>query len=56
MNEPEHTPQPRPQLVTWAPSQTGPCARCHAPTCRYGTGGNPLCAACRALRRAQYGG
>lgn len=41
--------------VTWAPSQTGPCARCHQQTCRYGHGGNPLCEACRTARRAQYG-
>lgn len=36
------TTKPRPQVVTWAPSQTGPCARCHTSTCRYGVGGNPL--------------
>lgn len=23
------TATPRPQVVTWAPGQTGPCARCH---------------------------
>ncbi len=39
------TTKPRPQVATWAPSQTGPCARCHnTSTCRYGVGGNPpLC-------------
>lgn len=41
------TPAPRPQPVTWAPSQTGPCQGCHAPTCRYGVGGCPLCPECR---------
>ncbi|WP_267894101.1 hypothetical protein [Streptomyces sp. CB02613] len=29
-------------------TQTGPCARCRQPTHRYGHGGNPLCAKCRA--------
>ncbi|WP_369780161.1 hypothetical protein [Streptomyces sp. R33] len=48
--------KPRPQVVTWAPSQTGPCARCGTPTCRYGVGASPLCAACKAARKAQYGG
>ncbi|WP_158721435.1 hypothetical protein [Streptomyces sp. NRRL S-241] len=43
----------RPQPVTWAPSQTGPCARCHTPTCRYGHGGNPLCSTCRQARQDQ---
>ncbi|MEW2374253.1 hypothetical protein AB0940_33600 [Streptomyces sp. NPDC006656] len=51
------TTAPRPQAVpvTWAPSQTGPCARCHRPTARYGAPANPLCEACRSKRRAQYG-
>lgn len=26
------------------------------PTCRYGVGASPLCEACKAARRAQYGG
>ncbi len=25
------TTKPRPQVVTWATSQTGPCARCGSP-------------------------
>ncbi|MFH8483679.1 hypothetical protein [Streptomyces sp. NPDC018055] len=29
-------------------TQTGPCATCQQPTHRYGHGGNPLCASCRA--------
>ncbi|MFF7631416.1 hypothetical protein ACWGH7_16390 [Streptomyces cyaneofuscatus] len=29
-------------------TQTGPCATCQQPTHRYGLGGNPLCASCRA--------
>ncbi|WP_158781301.1 hypothetical protein [Streptomyces sp. NRRL S-237] len=52
MNE-QTTTKPRPQVVTWAPSQTGPCARCHAPTCRYGVGGSPLCTPCRQARQEQ---
>ncbi|MFB7467045.1 hypothetical protein ACFCZ1_26720 [Streptomyces sp. NPDC056224] len=47
--------KPRPQVVpvTWAPSQTGPCARCHQQTCRYGHGGNPLCKPCQQARQEQ---
>ncbi|WP_405940746.1 hypothetical protein [Streptomyces sp. NBC_00207] len=48
------TAKPRPQVVTWAPSQTGPCARCHASTCRYGVGGNPLCTSYRQARQEQF--
>ncbi|GAA3233183.1 hypothetical protein GCM10010260_81880 [Streptomyces filipinensis] len=44
----------RPQLVTWAPSQTGPCALCHAPTCKYGVGASPTCPRCAEARAAQY--
>lgn len=40
MNE-QTTTTPRPQITTWALSQTGPCARCHTSMCRYGVGGNP---------------
>ncbi|MER7763821.1 hypothetical protein [Streptomyces sp. NPDC097619] len=40
----------RPEPVTWPASQTGPCARCHQPTCRYGAGGSPLCRRCKELR------
>ncbi|MFF3675815.1 hypothetical protein ACFYYS_17755 [Streptomyces sp. NPDC002120] len=48
------TTKPRPQVATWAPSQTGPCTRRHTSTCRYGVGGNPLCTSCRtALQQAQ---
>ncbi|MFD9303224.1 hypothetical protein ACFWCB_11290 [Streptomyces sp. NPDC060048] len=42
--------EPRPQVATWAPGQTGSCARGHASTCRYGVGGNPLCKGCRLER------
>ncbi|WP_329391390.1 hypothetical protein OG625_40300 (plasmid) [Streptomyces sp. NBC_01351] len=56
MSEQPTTPRPKTVPVTWAPSQTGPCARCHSATCRYGLGASPLCAACKALRQAQYGG
>ncbi|MEU6896190.1 hypothetical protein ABZ934_31495 [Streptomyces sp. NPDC046557] len=48
-------PAPRPQVMTWAPSQTGPCAACHRPCARYGAPANPLCEACKAARQAQYG-
>ncbi|MEU3776394.1 hypothetical protein AB0F11_24990 [Streptomyces sp. NPDC032472] len=34
-------------------SETGPCARCHQPTCRYGVGGNPLCKPCQQARQEQ---
>lgn len=43
-------------VVTLAPSQTGPCAKCHQPCARYGAPANPLCPACKAARQAQYGG
>ncbi len=46
----------RPQPVTWAPSQTGPCAKCGRPCARYGAPANPLCETCRAARQAQNGG
>ncbi|GHD75518.1 hypothetical protein GCM10010336_51430 [Streptomyces goshikiensis] len=47
----------RPKPATWAPSQTGPCALCHAPTCKYGgPGASPTCPSCKAARQAQYGG
>ncbi|MFJ8570385.1 hypothetical protein [Streptomyces sp. NPDC093514] len=52
MNE-QTTTRPRPQVATWAPSQTGPCARCHTSTCRYGVGGNPLCKQCQQARQEQ---
>ncbi|MGW2587910.1 hypothetical protein ACWCYZ_42775 [Streptomyces virginiae] len=55
MNE-QTTTKPRPQVATRAAGQTGPCARCHTSTCRYGVGGNPLCEACKVARRAQYEG
>ncbi len=49
-------PAVRPQVAAWSPSQTGPCASCHAPCARYGApNANPLCEACRAARRALYG-
>ncbi|MFD7395779.1 hypothetical protein ACFV60_12155 [Streptomyces virginiae] len=48
------TTKPRSQVAIWAAGQTGPCARCHTSTCRYGVGGNPLCTACRAARQEQY--
>lgn len=37
-------------------SQTGPCTKCHAPTVRYGPGGNPLCPECLEAVRAARGG
>lgn len=54
MTTPAPAPTSRPQ-VAWSPSQTGPCASYHAPCARYGAPANPLCEACRAARRAQYG-
>lgn len=56
MTSPAPAPTARPQVATWSPSQTGPCARCGSPCARYGAPANPLCEACRAARRAQYGG
>ncbi|WP_405785877.1 hypothetical protein [Streptomyces sp. NBC_01367] len=38
------TTKPRPQVATWAPSQTGPCAR-------YGAPASPLYAPCRQARQ-----
>ncbi|MEU9233468.1 hypothetical protein [Streptomyces subrutilus] len=46
-----YIPAPRsPQPPAWAPSHTGPCARCHQPCWRYGAGGSPLCERCKAAR------
>ncbi|WP_327380664.1 hypothetical protein [Streptomyces sp. NBC_01207] len=50
MNE-QTTTTPRPQITTWALSQTGPCARCHTSMCRYGVGGNPLFKQCQQARQ-----
>lgn len=48
------TPAPaRPQPVTWAPSQTGPCAKCGSPCARYGSPASPLCIPCRQARQAR---
>ena len=39
---------PRPAPPTCPSDQVGRCARCQQPCHRYGVGGNPLCALCRA--------
>lgn len=46
-----------PVAPTHTETNSGPCARCHKPTTRYGDHGNPLCQSCRHpgvdhLRRA----
>ncbi len=46
-------PTTRPQVATWSPSQTGPCARCHQPCARYGAPANPLCLSCKQARQEQ---
>ncbi|MFJ3728687.1 hypothetical protein ACIPYQ_39810 [Streptomyces sp. NPDC090045] len=45
------TAKPRPQVATWAPSQTGPCARCGSPCARYGAPASPLCVPCKQARQ-----
>lgn len=45
------TPAPRPGVATWAPSQTGPCAKCGSPCARYGAPANPLCVPCQQARQ-----
>ncbi|WP_263399236.1 hypothetical protein [Streptomyces venezuelae] len=41
------TARPKAVPVTWAPSQTGPCARGHQPSARYRSPASPLCEACK---------
>lgn len=46
------TPAPRPAVVTWSPSQTGPCAKCGQPCAKYGSpGASPLCVPCQQARQ-----
>lgn len=52
---PTATPQDRRALAARLecnPEQVGSCASCHAPTVRYGNGGNPLCRPCKEQRPA----